>query len=419
MSELISNYYDKYLKYKNKYLNLKYGGQPKYNPPHLRPFEKNYYIDIKKELFLDVSFKDKFVSDFNAAGYNNTPKELASIVYIYGNDKYPKIRLGETRKEFIIRKMEHLTQFPHVQMINVLYGEFKEIITNKVKLHEYFRENQTIQKYLIPWRTIKKETRSQDISKITFSKGESKVLKSENGYRSMGTIIVKNKEDILRHLEKYDQVPIIYSSDRNTWITTNNWIIENFVNQDKIEGRKFFIRVHILVISRRGKNEVYISNKHPYSIMKKESSDEFLSHNNIDNIVGSHLSKYEGRGGSGNAMRDINDTKYIIYNLNENPYWPKDLPDNYDDKDKIKINKDLIELFVNIFSDNKLKELIPDFKSPNGFEIFGCDISFESKEVKLHEINRRAGLILQPIFIEDIIKIVRHENNFNNFMRII
>ena len=56
MNQLISDYKNKYLKYKKKYLDLKYGGLPKYILPHLRPFAKNYYVNIKESLLLDLNF---------------------------------------------------------------------------------------------------------------------------------------------------------------------------------------------------------------------------------------------------------------------------------------------------------------------------------------------------------------------------
>ena len=420
MNHLISNYYkNKYLKYKNKYLDLKYGGSPKYILPYHRPFLNNYYVYIKKDLYLDLSFKDKLVANLNSAGYNSSSKELASIVFIYGHEEYPKKNDGESNEAFRIRMNEHKTQFKHVQMINTLWGNFKEIITYKLKFHEYFKDNRIIQKYITPWSSIKKETRNEDISKIIFEKDEFKVLKAENGYKSFGTIIVKNKEDILKHIEKYDHKPLIVNREKNKSVFTDNWILENFINQDKIEGRKFFIRVHILVIVRYGHTKVYISNLHPYGIMKIGSTDIFLSLSNIDIVVGSHLSKYSSKNGGGFGTEQEDGTK-VIYDQDRNPYWPKDLPDEYNDIDKLRINENLNELFINIFSDEKVSKLTPDFNSPNGFEIFGCDVSFENKKVRLHEINRRTGLELQVPFIEDMINIYKYDDNkFKYFSRII
>jgi len=417
MNQLVSNYKEKYLKYKKKYLNLKYGGDPKYIPPHLRQLDKNFYVDIKEELFLPIYFKDKLVSDLELNGYKLSSKEDALNVFLYGQDTYPKKNEGETLQEYEKRKNMHETQFKNVHMINMLYGEFKEIITNKVRFHEYFKDNKVIQKYIIPWNSIKKETRDIDLSKVIFNKDESKVLKAENGYRSIGTILVKNKEEIYKHINFYDKNKLI-STKLNTFIIAKDWIIENYINQDKIEGRKFFIRVHILLISQHNSIKVYMSNKHPYSIMKKELNDLFLSQDNVDDIAGSNLSIYNGSGGGGGKFRDKNN-KNILYNLDKNPHWPKDLPDGYNISDILKINKNLNELFVNIFSNDKLHKLKPDFHSFNGFEIFGCDISFENKDIKLHELNRRTGLILQAPFIKDIIKIYKHEDNFENFTKII
>jgi hypothetical protein len=419
MNQLISNYKNKYLKYKKKYLDLKYGGSPKYIPPHLRQFEKNYYVNIKEGLLLDLYFKDKLVADLNLAGYNSSSKTDASMVYIYGQDEYPKKNKDESEMTFMKRKIEHQTQFPNVQMINILWGDYKEIITNKVKFHEYFKDNTNIQKYITPWISIKKETRLEDISKIKFSERECYVLKAENGYKSWGTILVKNTQEILEQIEKYDKRYLVSNREHTQVVNTDDWLVENYIKQDTIEGRKFFMRVHILVVFLNGKFNVYISNKHPYSIIKVEAKDEpFLSQGNVDDIEGSHLLKYNGNGGGGSNYKDRGGNS-VIYNLDKNAHWPKDLPDGYNDIDKLRINENLNELFTNIFSNDKLRYLKPDFKSPNGFENFGCDVSFENKKVILHEINRRTGLLLQAPFIADIIKIYKHEDDFNNFSKLI
>jgi len=415
MNQLVSNYKDKYLKYKKKYLNLKYGGDPKYISPHLRQLDKNFYVDIKEELFLPIFFKDKLVSELELNGYKLSSKEDASIIYLYGQDTYPKKNESETLQEYEKRKHMHETQFKNVHMINMLYGEFKEIITNKVKFHEYFKDNKVIQKYMIPWNSIKKETRDIDLSKVIFNKDELKVLKAENGFKSIGTILVKNKEEIYKHINFYDKNPLI-STKLNTFIYAKDWIIENYINQDKIEGRKFFMRVHILVVSIYNHIKVYISNKHPYFIMKKESKNIFLSNDDIDISVGSHLSKYTGGGINDRINKEGHS---VMYTFEENPYWPKDLPDGYNINDVSRIDNDIKNIFINIFNDAKLHDLKPDFHSPNGFEMFGCDVSTEDKQVKLHEINRRTGLITEAPFIGDIMKIYKHEDNFKNLTRII
>jgi hypothetical protein len=417
MNELVPNYYNKYLKYKNKYLNLKYGGEPKYIPPAHRSFAKNYYVYIRENLFLDLSFKDKLISNLESNGFNSSSKENASIVYIYGQEQYPSQKENESLEEYFKRKHDYITQFKHINMINMLYGEFKEIITFKVRFHEYFK-NKVIKKYMAPWIIIKKETRYEDISKIKFSKGEKKVLKANNGYKSMGTILVENREEICKHIEFYDINPLYINEEQTEILRASDWILENFINQDKIEGRKFYIRVHILVISRHGHIKVYISNVHPYGIMKIGLTDPFLSFQNVDNVVGAHLSKYSKKGGGFGTEEEADGTK-VIYDIDRNPHWPKDLPDGYNTNNVLRIDNDLKELFSNMFSDPKVSKLKPDFNSPNGFEIFGSDVSFENKKVMFHEINRRTGLVLQAPFIDDIMKIYKYEEDFKYFSRII
>ena len=191
--------------------------------------------------------------------------------------------------------------------------------------------------------------------------------------------------------------------------------MEDYIKTDLIENRVFFIRVHILMIKTdmNNKLEIFISNKQPYIIKKIGCKEETLMHECIDTQVGKHLTKLIGSGTDDNI-----DTsgKKIPYKYEENPYWPNRLPDGYNQSDVKNINKDIIDLFTLIFKNKDIKHtLTPDYNSKNGYEIFGCDISFQNKNIKIHEINRRTGLILQAPYIDDILKIASHDRNFDHF----
>jgi hypothetical protein len=107
------------------------------------------------------------------------------------------------------------------------------------------------------------------------------------------------------------------------------------------------------------------------------------------------------------------------YDITKNPHWPEDFPDGYNENDINRINKDINELITSIYHDEKVSNLKPEFKSPNGYEISGADLSLGEKNIYFHEINRRTDIRLQAPFIGDIVKICKGEDNFENFTRII
>lgn len=394
MNEIDSNYKNKYLKYKQKYLNLKYGSGSKYVAPHRR----TYYIDIKH---LDnIYFKDDLERKLIESGYHSTEKKDASFVFLFHNPKYDPLLKNERRHEF-----------SNIHLINSLWGDLKEIITNKVLFHEKFGD--IIQKYFIPWNIVKYETIEGDLSRINISESMPKLLKASNSYLGMGTKVVKNYEDMKKHILSYQHKNLLPGA--NAELVAKSWIVEDYVKTDLIENRVFFIRVHLLMIKTEANNklEIFITNKQPYIIKKIGCNEETLMHECIDTQVGKHLTKLVGSGTDDNI-----DTsgKKIPYKYEENPYWPNRLPDGYNQSNVENINKDIIDLFTLIFKNKDIKyTLKPDYNSKSGYEIFGCDISFQNKKVKLHEINRRTELILQAPYIDDILKISSHDRNFEHF----
>jgi len=423
-------YYNKYLKYKNKYLELKHGGlvPPKsgvYIPPHrLNPLPipkkiYNFYIYINPIAYDDIYFKDPLCEKLIENGHIESESKVASFVYLHGYDQYPQMTKSESKEDFKKRVKEYREQFPSIEWINLLWGEHKDIITNKVKFPEYFGDK--LKKYLSPWDIIREKDkgRNEDICKIKFKEGTPRLLKPSNSYRSKGTKVVYNQKDITDHIEEYDS-KLLYPAPYLYPAHANNWIVEDIISQDKINERNFFIRVHILVILSNKQIKVYISNKHPFFIQKKEIKecpDGFLSNECIDNDVGSNLYIPINRGGGPGVNIDKNG-KNVIYNFDDNPYWPKNYPDGYNEKDIKDVDTQIYDMFKIIFSDKKINDLKPDYKSPNGFHIYGCDVSLQNKNIILHEINRRTGLIHQAPFIEDIMDIINNKDSFRNFNKL-
>ena len=406
-------YYNKYLKYKQKYLDLKHGGnknqkQRKLNKRFENIYEElakpmedlYYYINIK--YYKDFYFKAPLVKALRANGYDgySEPEYLAiknssgnidlrpkiteesketkaaklkaTFVYLHGHDQYS---MDDRTKVY-----DWLTQYPNRKWINLLWGEFKDITTNKAKLYLHFKDK--LGYYLTNSYIIREKDkgRNEDIDRIVsnWKDGKPKVLKPSNSYRGKGIVLVNNKEDIYRHIESFDNTTFynyIYE------VHANKWILEDYVEQDKIKGRKFNIRVHILILSKSGeKLKIYISKKQPYFIIKEECKDELLLNDTTDFTIGSHIKIIKKKILTGGGSEEIEDENKdsVIYNFDDNIYWPEDYPDGYNETDKENINTEINKMFNIIFSDESVKCLYPDFNSPNGFQIFACDISFQN-----------------------------------------
>jgi len=397
----------KFNKYRIKYLQLIGGDNLIYQAPYKR---LTYYIDIKYTN--DIYYKNELEKQLNQIGYIKSDKNNSSFIFLEDYESYPKQQKDEKYDNFIQRKHIYLTQFHNIKWINTLWGPLKEIITYKVQLHEHFKDK--LNKYFIPWNVIRYENIDDDLQKI--SEGI-KIVKENQSYMRVGTIIAKNKAEIKEHILKYQGKNL---SINEFQIIAKQWIVEDYIQTDRIQDRSFYIRVHILIVYKTiGNNrqlQIYISNKQPCIFTKNDenckSEEQLIKLNCVDTEDGSHLIKYIGGGVNKHTNKMGEPT---IFNIDINPYWPKDIPENYNDKDIKNINDQIQDIFEIIFDDEYTKKFKPDFNSPNGYETFGCDISFQNKQVKLHEINRKTGLILQAPFISDIMKIINNDTNLINF----
>jgi len=485
------DYKEKYLKYKNKYLKLKYGGDNVYVNNQYRDFSllkstekpeinnnlkfrdfsglksiKNYYINIKlnSDLFSKELARKLDENGFHKIEKNNLSdkyeKVRAEIIFVYNHDGWPTRKLDETVSDYRNRlNKSYLNLFPIVEWVDYLYGDFKEKITYKLNFHKNF--GYLLRNYLAPWRAIEYDKTSHiikesDLQQISFSNNSRLIIKANNGIKRYGTKVFENsnikddiklREEIREHIKYFNDNLLrdskIRSPDHSEVLKPNGWIVEDYINTDKTkDNRSFFIRVHILVVSKRKnkysqiENTAYISKKQPYIIMKDTDECRHSPHiyDCTDNLEGSHVLNSKNNndiitGGGTNGYRD-KDNNEILYKFDRNLYWPKYTPDmidkdlitggsnenqKYSESDIQTINNQIIDLGSNIFSKENIKNMKPIYNSLNGYEIFGLDISFKNKNIILHEINRRTGLDLITPFIDDLISVMNYNLPIKEF----
>jgi predicted ATP-grasp superfamily ATP-dependent carboligase len=168
-----------------------------------------------------------------------------------------------------------------------------------------------------------------------------KILKPIDGYAGEGITLVTNKQEI------------------QTWIRDHKapgWVIQDYVLDPNLkEGKKFHLRVHVVVIG----SKVFMCKEIRYYLAK-------------DNYVRSDWKN-----------KDIHDTHYIE---GQNEYlFPQDLPDTWESGSLTGVKHIVKTVFKGI-------HVKPDWNGRRAYYIFGIDIMFSLKKPFLLEVNDRVGL---------------------------
>jgi hypothetical protein len=114
MNEL---YYNKYLKYRNKYLDLKFLSQS--NQIGGNNKQKTYYLNIAEKQF--ESNLEKYLIEL---GYKKSTTFPVNFIFLSGNAIYYKNRFDTKKSEWI----------------SVITGNSKTEITNKILLHKRYED---------------------------------------------------------------------------------------------------------------------------------------------------------------------------------------------------------------------------------------------------------------------------------------
>ena len=225
------------------------------------------------------------------------------------------------------------------EWISLLYGTSKTVLTNKILLHKEFKGH----KFLVDSEIINNGI-SPNFKGIH-------ILKPLNGFRGEGIKITDSKQEADKHLSEN--------------VKYSEWIIQRYLDKtDLLDGYKFHFRIFILVVAIKNiKRRVYVSRSKFYRIAEK---------------------KYK-RGDYHDT--EIHDTHY---NKKDEDYrFPEILPDNWKQSDAEKIDKEINQIFKEVFKHQY--GFKPEWNALNGFELFGADVIFEEKRPYILEINTKIG----------------------------
>ena len=303
---------------------------------------KTYYVKTDNNIF------DKnAITEFENRGYKKDSFPV-EFIFILGEASYIRNRFNTKGSKWI----------------NLLYGNSKTEICNKILLNKKFEKSD----FIIASSFLNINTSIPDLNETTI-----KILKPLNGFSGSGIKIVKTKNDI------------------NSWLKENQkykeWIIQDYLQNPNLkDGKKFHLRILIVVIAERNKPiEVYIYNKKFYILAKEKYINGDWQNKNIHDT-------------------HFRDNKMTIF--------PEEYPDSWTDTDINTSITDMYNLFKKVFENQN--EFYPEWNSINGFEIFGADVLFSNKKPYLLEINSKIALSENSNIISNLIDVIleKKENKY-------
>jgi hypothetical protein len=255
-----------------------------------------------------ATFNKKLKDLFESRGYQYSRAFPVDIVFLTGEAAYYSNHQDLNKSRFV----------------NVIYP--RPAITYKEKLYRMFAKELFIPKI----------HNIRDLPD-TFLK----ILKPIDGYAGEGITVVTNKQEI------------------QNWVKTHEapgWVIQDYVSDPNLkEGKKFHLRVHVVVIG----SKVFMCKEIRYYLAKE---------------------KYVR---SDWKNKDIHDTHYIE---GQNEYlFPQDLPDDWESGSLTGIKHIVRTVFRGI-------HVRPDWNGQHAYYIFGIDVMFSLKKPILLEVNDRVGL---------------------------
>ena len=342
-------FYHKYLKYKTKYLQLKNQQNGGGNTP------KTYYVNMG-EIDKDPKIEKLILDELEKRDYVEGKEAPYNFIFVAHDAALQKNRFNTKKSTWI----------------NIVDGESKKIITNKVKLHKNFQNYDFLKKAFF----IEPDT---DINKLEIE-NKQMILKPSKGFKGYGVKIVENKKEVKDWLEK--------NPDYKEWL-----LQEYIMNPDLVNGYKFHLRVLILIIIKANKElSVYVSNRKLYV---------------------KALEKYKKGDWQNEKIHDTHFQESIKMEL-----FNERLPDNWTNQDRDNANKEINNSIREIFKDQK--DFIPEWNSKNGFEVLGADIMFENKKPIILEINSRMGWGSRKIeVIPGLMELILDNQKTDEFIRII
>jgi Tubulin-tyrosine ligase family len=241
-----------------------------------------------------------------------------------------------------------LVSNPRVKLLNVISGPSKHVLTVKSRLYERFNNYAWVPDSRVFMNTDEPPT----IRSL-------KILKPTEGYRGMGISRVTSKAEIKAGVEKYPEY--------------KEWTLQTYIHPATYKGHKFHLRVYLLVNTQGNKlRNIWLAKK---------------------NFLVQAQKPYE-KGDYENVLIHDSHMKHGHLFI-----FPDDKPDDWTDADIRKAQKGIMKIFRDIIEVEH--DFRSDWKSQNGFQVFGVDIMFQEKTNKpfILEFNTKAELGLKEILL--------------------
>ena len=359
---------------------------PKYNKPEL---EKYLDYSTKKTGVIIYSYYKKITDKIH--------KNYKYEIITFNNQKlliyFNKI---ETKNNYIVmtpfienpqiyfdntwEPMNKLTDYVDLIFIEIQYQKYKKIydikskykslininlkfnFVNKLDLYNYVKKDNKIiyKKYFMENYEIKNNKNCLKQIKKIFEKSNYWIVKPIPGYAGFGIKLFNNYKKCSDYIKNFNKKITYKSKD-------TKWVIQKYIDNPLIikkYNKKFHLRVHILITVVDNKINLYLFKHHGFVLADKKFT--------LDNL-----------------SAKIHDTHFKSTKKEEGGIYPKYFDKMYGKEERLKVDKQILELFKYI-----KKQLVLECytESKNCFKYYGADIIITNNyKVKLLEINGSTG----------------------------
>jgi Tubulin-tyrosine ligase family len=269
-------------------------------------------------------FDDEVNDYFEEKGWKASKSFPVNFIYITGEAAYQRNRF-DTKKS---------------NWISLLWGKSVERLTNKYELHKHHPKAS----FLIPTKLI---DQGESLPRLPTS--FLKILKPVEGFSGSGIKIVQSKDEVAEWLESHSDL--------------KEWVLQDYITTPALkEGRKFHLRVFVIVRKEHGKDpQVFVANHKIYN----KAEENYKQGDWLNPKI--HDTHFKGRV----------------------EFFPNSLPDDWSEDDGLKAQKKINLILKKLLEDEK--DFKPEWNAKNGFEVFGVDILFDEHNPYILEFNHKMG----------------------------
>jgi hypothetical protein len=247
-----------------------------------------------------------------------------------------------------------------------LWGKSVEDLTNKITLHEKYKDADFL---------IDSDIITSDVPDFSRSL---KIVKPMKGFQGQGITIVTNSTQLKEWISSHSEY--------------NEWLLQDYIRNPALkDGYKFHLRVLVLVMKEHRKPiEAYVAT-HKFYVKAEEKY-----------VKGDWLNP------------KIHDTHYKPGKIET---FPQSLPDDWKEKDGTTIDETINDMIKELLkNENDFK---PIWNAKNGFEVFGVDVIFDKKKPYILEFNNKTSLKGRALYAAPIVDVILNDKPEPYFVRII